>query len=242
MNELQQIATDLRRLIEWDQENGALGYANLQNTEVSLSVPQEAPPLTPSSAPQLQPSTGIRTLEEIRAELGDCTRCKLCDQGRKAIVFGEGNPSADVLFAGEGPGYHEDRLGRPFVGPAGELLDKMIGAMGLAREDTYICNVVKCRPPKNRDPEPDEVDACHPFLKAQVESVKPKVIVALGRFAAQTLLDTSEGISRLRGRFHPCFWTKLMPTFHPAYLLRNPAGKRQVWEDLQQVIAELKKA
>jgi len=178
-------------------------------------------------------------LEDIRNELGDCTRCKLCNQGRKTIVFGEGNPNSDVLFAGEGPGYHEDRMGRPFVGPAGELLDKMIAAMGLQREDTYICNVVKCRPPKNRDPEPDEVDACHPFLKAQIESVKPKVIVALGRFAAQTLLDTSEGIGRLRGRFHPCFGVKLMPTFHPAYLLRNPGGKRQVWEDLQKVMAEL---
>jgi DNA polymerase len=171
--------------------------------------------------------------------LGDCQRCKLCHAGRTNIVFGEGNSNADLVFVGEGPGYHEDRQARPFVGKAGELLDSMIGAMGLTREEVYICNVVKCRPPKNRDPDPDEVIACQPFLRAQIRSIQPKVIVAMGRFASQTLLNTADGINRLRGQFYGYFGTPLMPTFHPAYLLRNPADKGKVWSDLQLVMDEL---
>ena len=189
---------------------------------------------------QLNPSEQDRpSLDALKAELGDCRRCKLCDLGRNTIVFGEGDPNARIVFAGEGPGYHEDRQGRPFVGKAGALLERMIQAMGLQRDDVYICNVVKCRPPNNRDPEADEVIACQPFLQAQIRSIQPEVVVALGRFAAQTLLNTSQGITRLRGKFHPYFGTQLMPTFHPAYLLRNPASKRDAWGDLQQVMDKL---
>ncbi|HEX8440835.1 uracil-DNA glycosylase [Archangium sp.] len=175
------------------------------------------------------------TLDQIRRELGDCRRCKLCD-GRKNIVFGSGNPRAELVFVGEGPGETEDLQGVPFVGAAGELLTKMIEAMGYRRDDVYICNVVKCRPPGNRNPEPDEVAACEPFLRAQLRAVQPKAIVALGKFAAQTLLRDSTPITRMRGQWREYEGIKLMPTFHPAYLLRQPAEKKKAWEDLQQVM------
>lgn len=177
-------------------------------------------------------------LADIRADIGDCTRCKLC-KGRTNIVFGVGDPRAKLMFIGEGPGRDEDLQGEPFVGAAGQLLNKMIEAMGLARSDVYIANVVKCRPPNNRDPEPDEVAACEPFLKAQIKAVKPQVIVALGRHAAQTLLRDSTPISRMRGSWREYESTPLMPTYHPAYLLRNPAEKRPVWQDLQTVMGRL---
>jgi DNA polymerase len=168
-----------------------------------------------------------------------CPRCKLC-QSRKNLVVGEGNPNAELVFVGEGPGEQEDLQGRPFVGKAGQLLDRMIQAMGLQREQVYICNVVKCRPPGNRNPEPDEIAACSPFLARQLDVIRPKVVVALGKFAAQTLLQTETPISKLRGNFFPYRnGAKLMPTFHPAYLLRNPESKREAWEDLQQVATEL---
>jgi uracil-DNA glycosylase family 4 len=175
-------------------------------------------------------------LQQISSELKNCTRCKLCEK-RKTVVVGEGNPRARLVFVGEGPGEQEDIQGRPFVGKAGQLLDKMIGAMGLSREDVMILNVVKCRPPGNRNPEPDEIEACSPFLYRQLDAIQPEVIVALGKFAAQTLLKTEERISSLRGRFHalPKRDTKLMPTFHPAFLLRNPESKREAWEDLKKV-------
>jgi uracil-DNA glycosylase len=175
------------------------------------------------------------TLDEIRRELGDCRRCKLCD-GRKNIVFGSGNPRAELVFVGEGPGADEDAQGVPFVGAAGQLLTKMIEAMGYRRDDVYICNVVKCRPPNNRNPEPDEVAACEPFLRAQLRAVQPKVIVALGKFAAQTLLRDTTPITKMRGNWREYEGIKLMPTFHPAYLLRQPAEKKKAWEDLQQVM------
>lgn len=175
------------------------------------------------------------TLDQIRRELGDCRRCKLCE-GRKNIVFGSGNPRTQLVFVGEGPGEQEDLSGMPFVGPAGELLTKMIEAMGFRRDDVYICNVVKCRPPGNRNPEPDEVSACEPFLRAQLAAIQPRVIVALGKFAAQTLLRDKTPISQLRGNWREYEGIQLMPTFHPAYLLRNPADKRKAWEDLQQVM------
>ena len=175
------------------------------------------------------------TLDEIRRELGDCRRCKLCD-GRKNIVFGSGNPRAELVFVGEGPGEQEDLQGVPFVGPAGELLTKMIQAMGFSRDEVYICNVVKCRPPGNRNPEPDEITACEPFLRSQLLALQPKVIVALGKFAAQTLLRDSTPITRLRGQWREYQGVKLMPTFHPAYLLRSPNEKKKAWEDLQQVM------
>jgi DNA polymerase len=179
--------------------------------------------------------TEPRTLEGIRAEIGDCQRCKLCS-GRTQIVFGVGNPKAQLVFVGEGPGAEEDAQGIPFVGKAGQLLTKMIEAMGFRRDEVYICNVVKCRPPGNRNPEPDEIEACEPFLRAQLGSIRPKVIVALGKFAAQTLLRDATPITRLRGNWREYCGIPLMPTFHPAYLLRNPAEKKNAWLDLRQVM------
>ena len=174
-------------------------------------------------------------LSAIRTDIGDCTRCKLHTLGRKQIVFGVGNPSADLMFVGEAPGADEDVQGVPFVGRAGQLLTKIIEAIGLTRDDVYIANVIKCRPPQNRNPEPDEVATCEPFLFRQIDVIKPKVIVALGKFAAQTVLRSDDPISRLRGRVFNYRGAKLIPTFHPAYLLRNPSAKREVWEDMKLV-------
>ena len=175
----------------------------------------------------------------IREDIGDCTRCKLCNQGRKQIVFGVGSPNADLMFVGEAPGRDEDIQGIPFVGRAGQKLTQIIEAIGLTREDVYIANVIKCRPPENRNPEPDEVESCEPFLFRQIDSIKPKVIVALGTFAAKSLLKTTDSISRLRGRVFDYRGAKLVPTFHPAFLLRNPACRREVWEDMKKVRALL---
>jgi uracil-DNA glycosylase len=174
------------------------------------------------------------TLATIQADIGDdCRRCKLHKLGRKRIVFGVGNPNADLMFVGEAPGADEDEQGIPFVGRAGQLLTKIIEAIGLRRDDVYIANVIKCRPPQNRNPEQDEVETCQPFLFRQIDTIKPKVIVALGTFAARTLLRTLDPISRLRGRVYDYRGAKLIPTFHPAYLLRNPSSKREVWEDMK---------
>lgn len=178
------------------------------------------------------------TLEKIREDIGDCTRCKLCGQ-RTNIVFGVGNPKAELVFVGEGPGRDEDIQGEPFVGRAGQLLTQMIEAMGLKRSDVYICNVVKCRPPENRLPGKDEIEICSPFLLRQLAAIKPKIIVALGSCAVQTLLQTKRGITGLRGQFFPFQGAKLMATYHPAYLLRNPPAKPDVWKDLQLVMKEL---
>lgn len=177
------------------------------------------------------------SLEDVRAVLGDCTRCKLHRQGRKQIVYGVGSPNAEIMFVGEGPGAEEDRRGEPFVGAAGELLTSIIeNGMGIQRPEVYIANVVKCRPPQNRDPEPDEVAACEPFLAAQIRVIKPKVLVTLGKHAAHTLLGVQTPITRLRGKWGEYQGTPLMPTYHPAYLLRNPAEKRAVWEDVKEVL------
>ena len=181
------------------------------------------------------PKASAETLEAIRADLGDCQRCKLT-HGRKRIVFGEGDPHARLVFVGEGPGGDEDRQGRPFVGAAGQLLTKIINAMHLDRESVYICNIIKCRPPGNRNPEPDEIKACLPFLHRQIAAVGPDFICALGSVAARILLDTDQPISRLRGRFHRFEGIAVMPTFHPAFLLRNPHRKREVWEDVKQLM------
>lgn len=181
-----------------------------------------------------------RTLPVIREELGDCTRCKL-SQTRQKIVFGVGPALAPLMFIGEAPGADEDRQGEPFVGRAGELLDKMIEAMGWGRGDVYIANVLKCRPPGNRNPEPDEVAACRPFLDAQIAAVRPRIIVTLGRPAANVVLGNDAPISALRGRFHEHRGVRVMPTFHPAFLLRQPERKRDAWSDLKQVIAELER-
>jgi len=174
-------------------------------------------------------------LVAVRTEIGDCTRCKLHTLGRRQIVFGVGNPDADLMFVGEAPGADEDVQGIPFVGRAGQLLTKIIEAIDLKREDVYIANVIKCRPPGNRNPEQDEVETCEPFLFQQIDVIKPKVIVALGTFAARALLRTLDPISRLRGRVFDYRGAKLIPTFHPAYLLRNPSSKREVWEDMKLV-------
>jgi uracil-DNA glycosylase len=183
---------------------------------------------------------GSPSLLAVREELGECARCKL-GASRTTLVFGVGDPAAELMFVGEGPGADEDRQGEPFVGRAGQLLTKMIEAMGYRREDVYIANVVKCRPPENRNPEPDEMAACEPFLRAQIAAIGPKVIVALGKIAVQALLRETTAISRLRGRWFDYEGVRLMPTFHPAYLLRSPDEKKKAWEDLQLVMKELGK-
>ena len=185
------------------------------------------------------PSEG-ETLPMIREDLGDCTRCKLHRMGRRQIVYGVGHPNASLMFVGEAPGHDEDVQGIPFVGRAGQLLTKIIEAIELTRDQVYIANVIKCRPPENRNPEPDEVASCEPFLFRQVQAIRPAVIVALGTFAAQTLLRTSDPISRLRGRVFHYGDARLIPTFHPAYLLRSPERKREVWEDMKLVRALLR--
>jgi uracil-DNA glycosylase len=209
-----------------------------------------APALQVPAAPKvvlLAPKSGLfdatskisgDSLLKIRDDIGDCTRCKL-HKARNKIVFADGNPKAKLVFVGEGPGRDEDMQGLPFVGRAGKLLTQMIEAMGLQRKDVYICNVVKCRPPENRLPEPDEIKTCSPFLLRQLDAVDPQVIVALGACAAQTLLQTTRGISHFRGQWQEFGGRKLMATYHPAYLLRNPPAKADVWKDLQMVMVEL---
>ncbi|HLZ91547.1 MAG TPA: uracil-DNA glycosylase [Candidatus Acidoferrum sp.] len=204
------------------------------------------PPLKPGALPALAGASLFEainkmegdTLLRIRADIGDCTRCKL-HRGRTKLVFGDGNPDAQLVFVGEGPGRDEDAQGLPFVGRAGKLLTQMIEAMGLRRQDVYICNVVKCRPPENRTPEKDEVETCSPFLLRQLDVISPKVIVCLGAVAAQTLLETNRGISHFRGQWLEFRGRKLMATYHPAYLLRNPSAKSEVWKDLQKVMSVL---
>ncbi|OFW18813.1 MAG: DNA polymerase [Acidobacteria bacterium RIFCSPLOWO2_02_FULL_65_29] len=180
--------------------------------------------------------SGAEALAALKADIGpDCSRCKLHTLGRRQVVFGVGNPEASLMFVGEAPGADEDIQGVPFVGRAGQLLTKIIEAIDLKREDVYIANVIKCRPPQNRNPEQDEVETCEPFLFQQIDMIKPKVVVALGTFAARALLRTLDPISRLRGRVYEYRGAKLIPTFHPAYLLRNPSSKREVWEDMKLV-------
>lgn len=187
----------------------------------------------------LPTSEKAAALKALQEEIGDCQRCKL-SKGRINLVFGEGNIDAEIMFIGEGPGKEEDLQGRPFVGDAGQLLTKLIEKMGFKREDVYIGNIVKCRPPLNRAPEEDEINACGSLIKRQAEIISPKVIIALGRISAQTLLASKIPISKLRGRFYEYCDIPLMPTFHPAYLLRNPKDKRLVWEDAQKVLERLK--
>ena len=208
-------------------------------------VPETPPPspsgaVAPVRAPADSTEKGKRspTLDEVRSVLGECTRCPLSET-RRTIVFGEGNPDARLMFVGEGPGGEEDRQGRPFVGAAGRLLTKIIEAMGFSRQDVYIANIIKCRPPQNRNPRPGEIETCYPFLQQQIEAIAPEVICALVKFAAQTLLGTETPISRLRGRFHDYRGIPVMPTFHPAFLLRNADRKRDTWNDIQQIMARL---
>ena len=208
----------------------------------AASAPDDLPAALRDDAPAPTPSdpTPAATLIAIREDLGDCIRCKLHAQGRKQIVYGVGNPTADLMFVGEAPGADEDMQGEPFVGRAGQLLTKIIEAMGYTRKDVYIANVLKCRPPGNRNPEPDEVASCQPFLFRQIDVVQPKVMVALGTFAAQALLDTKDPIGRLRGRAWPCRGRLLVPTFHPAFLLRSPDRKRDTWDDMKLVMSILR--
>jgi uracil-DNA glycosylase family 4 len=213
----------------WRTRPGA-GVRSGSDPGLTLSAqdPQTSAPLTFSK-------TAAEALVAIREDIGDCTRCKLHTLGRTQVVFGVGNPDADLMFVGEAPGADEDEQGIPFIGRAGQLLTKIIEAIDLRREDVYIANIIKCRPPQNRNPEPDEVASCEPFLFRQIEVIKPKVIVALGKYAAQTLLQRETPISRLRGQVFDYRGAKLVPTFHPAYLLRNPSSKREVWEDMKLV-------
>ncbi|MCA9672371.1 MAG: uracil-DNA glycosylase [Myxococcales bacterium] len=206
-----------------------------------LAGPLADPPAEPGALDDLIDDGSRPPLERLgalRDHIGDCQRCRLSNK-RKNIVFGVGNPDADLMLIGEAPGFDEDQQGIPFVGKAGQLLTRMIKAMGLTREEVYIANIVKCRPPQNRDPEADEIDACEPFLKKQIDIIAPRIIIALGSFAVKTLLRTTSGIMRLRGSWKSYHGIPLMPTFHPAYLLRNEAGKRPVWGDLQLVMAEM---
>ena len=197
---------------------------------------------TPQSLEKLQqwgqgPRYFANTLEDVRADLGDCQRCHLAERRHK-IVFGAGHPGAKLVFVGEGPGFEEDQQGLPFVGRAGRLLTRIIEAIKLDRDQVYICNVIKCRPPGNRNPGSDEITACFPFLERQIAAIQPDFIVALGTFAAQTLLKTNTPISRLRNRFHEYNGIKVLPTYHPAYLLRNPDKKREAWEDMKMLMKE----
>ena len=199
----------------------------------------ETLPLFETKASELVPNPSVDapivvTLEEIRRELGDCRRCKL-HRTRRSLVFGEGNEKAKLMFIGEGPGYDEDVQGRPFVGKAGQLLTKIIQSIHLQREEVYITNIIKCRPPQNRNPETDEIDHCNPFLIKQIDAIQPQIICALGTFAAQTLLKTDTKITALRGRFYELKGIKVIPTYHPAYLLRNPERKREVWQDMKMI-------
>jgi len=196
------------------------------------------PPLADSTKPNptSDPATVLRL---IREDIGDCTRCRLHKQGRKQIVFGVGNPRAELMFIGEAPGADEDERGEPFVGRAGQLLTNMIKAMGLSREEVYIANIIKCRPPNNRTPERDECETCSPFLMRQIEAISPKAIVALGAVAAKTLLAINAPMSELRGRWYDFRGTKLAVTYHPAFLLRDRRQKKETWKDLQMVMKEL---
>jgi uracil-DNA glycosylase family 4 len=201
------------------------------------------PPLDPAAPPgagAADPavSSSAEVLRGLRDFIGDCQRCKLAS-GRKTIVFGQGHPEARLMFVGEAPGADEDEQGLAFVGKAGQLLTQILKAMGLSRDEVFIANVIKCRPPQNRNPEPDEILSCEPFLEKQIELIHPKVIVALGKFAGQWLLKTAEPISRIRGRLGSYQGVHVMPTYHPAYLLRNPAAKREVWEDMKAVLGLL---
>jgi DNA polymerase len=235
------LAKALRAYVEYQRELGEAGFAR--------ALPRGAPTGQVARRREAHPARSgdlfaggvsqVATLEGLRDELGDCRRCKLAPH-RTHIVFGTGNPEARLVFVGEAPGRDEDVRGEPFVGRAGQLLTEIITkGMRLRREDVYIANVIKCRPPENRNPEPDEVASCEPFLVRQLELIAPEVIVALGKFAVQTLLGTKAPITQLRGRWHDYHGIRVMPTFHPAYLLRNPADKRLVWEDIKQVMQVL---
>ena len=245
MGERQSDSGSRSQLVEHVRFFAELGVKGLNQSEILVPLGVSS---NTEQVPQSSPTTialsgrgvgSTKSLQSIRNELGECTRCKLHELGRQQIVFGVGDPKARLMFVGEAPGRDEDAQGVPFVGRAGKLLTKIIESIGLDREQVYIANVIKCRPPKNRNPEHDEVEKCEPFLFTQIDSVRPLVIVALGSFAARTLLQSETTISRLRGQVYDYRGTQLIPTFHPAYLLRNPGRKRDVWEDMKRVKALL---
>ena len=238
--EIAALAHALRSHLERRQRAGVRLLSNVQKDEIiKPAIGPDRKISTITNGELFAEPLTAQSLDELRTVIGDCRRCKLC-AGRTNIVYGVGNPDARLMFVGEGPGRDEDLQGEPFVGRAGQLLNDIITkGMGLRREDVYIANVVKCRPPDNRNPEPDEVAACEPFLKKQIDLVQPEIIVGLGKFAVQTLLQSKVPITKLRGTWHRYHGIKLMPTFHPAYLLRNPADKKLVWEDIKKVIKEL---
>jgi DNA polymerase len=239
------VSSDERSLLAADLLERARYFATLTDlglplvdaglaTDVHVTVPvnvNEPARTAPAMDTKARPG---ETLESIREDIGDCQRCKLAG-GRKTIVFGQGSPNARLMFVGEAPGADEDEQGLAFVGKAGQLLTKIIEAIGMKREDVFIANVLKCRPPGNRNPEPDEIIQCQPFLERQIESIRPEVLVGLGKFGAHWLLKTAEPITRLRGRLGDYKGIKVMPTYHPAYLLRNPGAKKEVWEDMKVV-------
>jgi len=228
-SKVREIIADLKSYLEYLKGIGIEALPLFETKAVDLlSNPS---PNTPS----------VETLEEIRRELGKCSRCKL-HRTRRTLVFGEGNEKAKLMFVGEGPGYDEDVQGRPFVGKAGQLLTKIIQSINLQREEVYITNIIKCRPPQNRNPEPDEIECCKPFLLKQINTIQPQIICALGTFAAQSLLKTDTKISALRGRFYELEGIKVIPTYHPAYLLRNPERKREVWQDMKMISERLNNA
>lgn len=235
-DELKMILDSFKARIMWSRENGRpIPFAAREVKKETFASPV---PLADNAVHADDVVVPVMGLAAVREELGDCRRCSLSGL-RKNLVFGEGNSHADLVFVGEAPGADEDREGRPFVGRAGQLLTKIIDAMGLSRKDVYICNILKCRPPGNRNPEKVEIETCEPFLIKQLQAISPKVICALGTFAAQTLLKKNVPITALRGRFHTYEGIKLMPTFHPAYLLRNPSAKKLVWDDVQTIMKEL---
>ena len=233
--ELLALVRSLRAQIRCDIDGGKIpSYLCMKG-----DIPREDTPLHNmlSVESHMAAQTAI-TLEDVKQELGDCQRCSL-GRLRTNLVFGEGNPKSGLVFVGEAPGADEDIQGRPFVGRAGQLLTRIIEAMGLKRKDVYICNILKCRPPGNRNPRPEEINACEPFLIKQLKVIRPRVICALGTFASHTLLKTDVPITVLRGKFHAYQGIQLMPTYHPAYLLRNPGAKKQVWEDIQKIMKVL---
>ena len=227
-DELRDLVAAFRTRLQWARGQGASWVSAAKSPRVGVR-------LEPIAVPVEDRAT---RLQRLRQEIGECGGCRL-GETRRNLVFGVGDPEAQILFIGEAPGRDEDLQGEPFVGAAGQLLTKMIEAMGLRREEVYIANIIKCRPPQNRDPAPDELAACEQFLVRQVEIIAPRLIVAMGNHAAKALLRTDVGITRLRGRFHAYQGVALMPTFHPAYLLRNPEEKRHAWEDLKMVMAEM---
>ena len=233
--ELFHLVRSLKERLRIDGELGRpLSYLTRERAVASADTGESSAPTV------LESSVAEKSgLDAVRELLGDCRRCPL-HRTRHNLVFGEGNPEADLVFVGEAPGADEDAQGRPFVGRAGQLLTKIIDAMGLKREEVYICNILKCRPPGNRNPQPEEIAPCEPFLIRQLEAIRPRVICALGTFAAHTLLKSEAPISVLRGRFHSYQGIPLMPTYHPAYLLRNPGAKKQVWEDVQIIMKTLR--